>query len=133
MRTVDFNPCSIPTMPLCILFQHHCRKCGAVVCGPCSSQKWLLAEQASKPLRVCLNCYEKLKQASGGGGGEVVGKSLIFNQFSKCLHNMTNYDNKQLWLETYFLCPWNVVYSVMFRIQFINAVLNTVFKIMFSS
>ena len=43
------------------------------MCGPCSSQRWLLAEQASKPLRVCLNCYEKLKQGSGGGG-EVVGK-----------------------------------------------------------
>ena len=73
VQTVDFNTCSIPTIPLCILFQHHCRKCGAVVCGPCSSQRWLLAEQASKPLRVCLNCYEKLKQGSGGGG-EVVGK-----------------------------------------------------------
>ena len=41
-------------------FQHHCRNCGAVVCGPCSSKKFLLAGQSTKPLRVCLDCYDKL-------------------------------------------------------------------------
>jgi len=37
--------------------RHHCRKCGSVVCGACSSQKFLLPTQSSKPLRVCDPCY----------------------------------------------------------------------------
>lgn len=40
--------------------QHHCRNCGAVVCGPCSSKKFLLPQQSTKPVRVCLNCYDSL-------------------------------------------------------------------------
>ncbi|XP_017769556.1 PREDICTED: pleckstrin homology domain-containing family F member 2 isoform X2 [Nicrophorus vespilloides] len=43
--------------------RHHCRKCGAVVCGPCSSKRYLLPSQSSKPLRVCLHCYEELTSA----------------------------------------------------------------------
>jgi len=40
--------------------RHHCRKCGAVVCGPCSSRKHMLPIQSSKPLRVCDPCYDSL-------------------------------------------------------------------------
>lgn len=43
--------------------RHHCRKCGAVVCGPCSNKRFLLPNQSSKPLRVCLNCYDLLSKA----------------------------------------------------------------------
>lgn len=43
--------------------RHHCRKCGAVVCNPCSNKKFLLPAQSSKPLRVCLSCYDTLSQA----------------------------------------------------------------------
>ncbi len=52
-------------------FQHHCRKCGKVVCGPCSNKRWLLPEQSSKPLRVCLSCYDKLSaQGTPGQAGK---------------------------------------------------------------
>ncbi|XP_014365563.2 pleckstrin homology domain-containing family F member 2 isoform X1 [Papilio machaon] len=40
--------------------RHHCRKCGSVVCGPCSSKRWVLRGQSDKPLRVCLQCYDDL-------------------------------------------------------------------------
>ena len=41
--------------------KHHCRKCGKVVCGNCSSKKFLLPLQnPSQPLRVCDGCYEML-------------------------------------------------------------------------
>ncbi len=40
--------------------RHHCRKCGAVVCGGCSTKKFLLPSQSSKPLRVCDNCFAQL-------------------------------------------------------------------------
>lgn len=43
--------------------QHHCRNCGAVVCGPCSSKKFLLPSQSTKPVRVCLQCYDSLSQS----------------------------------------------------------------------
>lgn len=54
-----------------IFFQHHCRKCGGVVCGPCSNKRFLLPNQSLKPLRVCLQCYDKLstraKSLESGG------------------------------------------------------------------
>ncbi|XP_060569006.1 pleckstrin homology domain-containing family F member 2-like [Ruditapes philippinarum] len=43
--------------------RHHCRKCGLVVCDDCSSKRWLLPQQSSKPLRVCLTCFGKLSSA----------------------------------------------------------------------
>ncbi|XP_077284381.1 pleckstrin homology and FYVE domain containing family member rush hour isoform X2 [Arctopsyche grandis] len=42
--------------------RHHCRKCGSVVCGPCSSKRILLLGQSSKPLRVCLQCHDQLSR-----------------------------------------------------------------------
>jgi len=40
--------------------RHHCRKCGAVVCGACSNRRFLLSYQATKTLRVCISCYDAL-------------------------------------------------------------------------
>ncbi|XP_053569135.1 pleckstrin homology domain-containing family F member 2-like [Bombina bombina] len=40
--------------------RHHCRKCGFVICGPCSEKKFLLPSQSSKPVRVCDFCYDLL-------------------------------------------------------------------------
>ena len=48
----------LPSPPL--PSQHHCRKCGSVVCGSCSTQRFLLPQISSKPLRVCDRCYDKL-------------------------------------------------------------------------
>lgn len=47
--------------------RHHCRKCGMVCCNTCSSKRWLLPHQSSKPLRVCLSCYDKLSLESSQG------------------------------------------------------------------
>ncbi|VDP21074.1 unnamed protein product, partial [Soboliphyme baturini] len=46
--------------------RHHCRKCGAVVCGACSNKRFLLPHQSNKPLRVCVTCYENLTEGSKG-------------------------------------------------------------------
>lgn len=51
---------SVEMIVFSLSLQHHCRKCGAVVCGACSSQKCVLPSQSSKPLRVCTVCYEEL-------------------------------------------------------------------------
>ncbi|CAB4011683.1 pleckstrin homology domain-containing family F member 2 [Paramuricea clavata] len=40
--------------------RHHCRKCGGVVCGACSTRRFLLPQQSSKPIRVCDKCYSQL-------------------------------------------------------------------------
>jgi len=50
--------------------RHHCRKCGAVVCGPCSNKRFLLPNQSSKPLRVCLSCYNELTAAKSSGNAD---------------------------------------------------------------
>ncbi|CAH1250843.1 pleckstrin homology domain-containing family F member 2-like isoform X5 [Branchiostoma lanceolatum] len=42
--------------------RHHCRNCGRVVCGACSSKKYLLPHMSSKPLRVCLTCFDNLSK-----------------------------------------------------------------------
>ncbi|OQV11420.1 Pleckstrin-like proteiny domain-containing family F member 2 [Hypsibius exemplaris] len=47
--------------------RHHCRKCGMVVCGNCSSQKAIIADQSDKPQRVCSSCAVTLKREGGGG------------------------------------------------------------------
>jgi len=47
--------------------RHHCRKCGAVVCGPCSNKKFLMPVQSPKPLRVCLTCYDILTKFKNQG------------------------------------------------------------------
>ncbi|CAB4069520.1 Pleckstrin homology domain-containing family F member 2,Pleckstrin homology domain-containing family F member 1 homolog,Uncharacterized protein ZK632.12,Pleckstrin homology domain-containing family F member 1 [Lepeophtheirus salmonis] len=40
--------------------RHHCRQCGAVVCGSCSTNRFLIPSQSSKPIRVCDTCYGTL-------------------------------------------------------------------------
>ena len=61
-------------MGFLFILQHHCRKCGAVVCGACSSRKYLLPSQSSKPLRVCDSCYEALTKIEAKGNVNVTGK-----------------------------------------------------------
>lgn len=41
------------------LRRHHCRRCGFIFCGPCSSQKVALPSfgLGPKPVRVCDQCY----------------------------------------------------------------------------
>ena len=39
------------------LRRHHCRCCGAVVCGSCSAHKLPLKYNNDKKERVCLSCY----------------------------------------------------------------------------
>merc|ERR1712110_185883 len=46
--------------------RHHCRKCGVVCCNTCSSKRFLLPAQSSKPLRVCMTCYDELSSQSVG-------------------------------------------------------------------
>ncbi|KAF2076329.1 hypothetical protein CYY_002385 [Polysphondylium violaceum] len=40
--------------------RHHCRKCGALVCGKCSEKKFKLPVSDFKPVRVCNYCYDQL-------------------------------------------------------------------------
>lgn len=40
--------------------RHHCRKCGIVACNGCTTKRFLLPNQSSKPLRVCDTCFAQL-------------------------------------------------------------------------
>ncbi|XP_038053035.1 pleckstrin homology domain-containing family F member 2-like [Patiria miniata] len=84
----ELSPVWVPDSeaPLCMLCKkskftalnrrHHCRKCGKVVCGPCSAKKFLLPQQSVKPQRVCNDCYEQLSsgQMSAQGKNPAEGK-----------------------------------------------------------
>ena len=40
--------------------RHHCRRCGKVVCDPCSRQRVVLPQYGIvEPVRVCDGCYFK--------------------------------------------------------------------------
>ncbi|CAJ0945309.1 unnamed protein product, partial [Mesorhabditis belari] len=41
--------------------KHHCRKCGAIVCGECSSNQMVIKGQSDIPQRVCIICFERIK------------------------------------------------------------------------
>uniref|UniRef100_A0A3Q0RJM1 Pleckstrin homology and FYVE domain containing 1 n=1 Tax=Amphilophus citrinellus TaxID=61819 RepID=A0A3Q0RJM1_AMPCI len=44
--------------------RHHCRKCGFLVCGPCSRKRALITHiDSAKQLRVCRTCYLSLGAA----------------------------------------------------------------------
>lgn len=40
--------------------QHHCRRCGIIVCGSCSPDRFVLPNLSSRPVRVCKTCYQML-------------------------------------------------------------------------
>nr|ACF15218.1 hypothetical protein [Myxobolus cerebralis] len=44
--------------------KHHCRKCGIVVCAPCSTRKIVIENISDDPSRVCDSCYFKSLQGS---------------------------------------------------------------------
>ncbi|XP_014223783.1 pleckstrin homology domain-containing family F member 1 homolog [Trichogramma pretiosum] len=47
--------------------RHHCRQCGAVVCGPCSNKKMILPGQGNgKAVRVCLQCFDAASKVKAG-------------------------------------------------------------------
>lgn len=61
--------CSFACLKLFLLsqFQHHCRKCGSVICGNCSKNRALLPNQSKKPLRVCDTCHNSVAGKSQDG------------------------------------------------------------------
>ena len=45
--------------------QHHCRKCGGIFCGACSTKRFPLLDRGfSDPVRVCDKCYNVLTRNS---------------------------------------------------------------------
>ncbi|KAJ4802071.1 FYVE zinc finger containing protein [Rhynchospora pubera] len=43
--------------------KHHCRRCGGIFCGSCTSQRMLLRGQGDSPVRICEPC-KKLEEAA---------------------------------------------------------------------
>lgn len=97
-------------MPLIFLLpQHHCRKCGAVVCGACSNRKFLLPYQAERPLRVCISCYDALSAAQAEADRYVVTYRTSYR--SHIIDNICEYCScvlspppPQIWSTTFNLC-----------------------------
>jgi hypothetical protein len=48
--------------------KHHCRQCGSVVCGDCSSnRKFLESSRTGAPKRICDACHDKDRGRAGAG------------------------------------------------------------------
>jgi len=60
--------------------RHHCRNCGKVVCGSCSSQKRVIPGlDLSKPERVCKFCYDLLEIQLAEKSSQETGKKVFPN------------------------------------------------------
>ncbi|XP_056001416.1 FYVE, RhoGEF and PH domain-containing protein 4-like isoform X4 [Ostrea edulis] len=57
--------------------RHHCRACGRVVCGKCSSKKSNLAYDNNRPNRVCDKCFSILKNVDGKEINEKTPKGVL--------------------------------------------------------
>ncbi|EFP09395.1 hypothetical protein CRE_25540 [Caenorhabditis remanei] len=49
--------------------RHHCRSCGRVVCGSCSSKSFRIDNVNKKPVRVCDHCFDSLSTTTPGQEG----------------------------------------------------------------
>lgn len=56
--------------------RHHCRKCGFVVCGDCSKNKFLIRSQAAEPVRVCDVCFVSLNNNTDNNNGNFISHPL---------------------------------------------------------
>ncbi|XP_046401638.1 uncharacterized protein LOC124167693 isoform X2 [Ischnura elegans] len=46
--------------------RHHCRRCGRVVCGLCSTRRLKVAGYGDVPVRVCDGCHRHISESSRG-------------------------------------------------------------------
>jgi len=52
-----------------IVRKHHCRVCGGVFCGSCTSHRAAMPELGFQhPVRVCDGCHEELALGTNGSG-----------------------------------------------------------------
>ncbi|KAF1741754.1 hypothetical protein MXB_5090 [Myxobolus squamalis] len=56
--------------------KHHCRKCGLLVCGPCSTHTWIIDTISDNALRVCDFCYFVFLQESDKSNAKAVNRSI---------------------------------------------------------
>ncbi|CAI5446108.1 unnamed protein product [Caenorhabditis angaria] len=59
--------------------RHHCRNCGRVVCGNCSSKTHKIDNLKKKPVRVCDTCFSRLTSSSSGQDPSVSGTASSDN------------------------------------------------------
>lgn len=66
--------------------RHHCRKCGNVVCGQCSTKRYLIPSISQKPMRVCDSCFKVLSAGpllEGGQAQAVLPQSTFASELNK--------------------------------------------------
>ena len=64
--------------------RHHCRNCGQIVCGKCSSKKRIIENISStKPVRVCDSCFAKMDETASSLASSMA--TLSVSSFDKSL------------------------------------------------
>lgn len=66
------------TTVVVICSQHHCRNCGKVVCGACSSQKVVIPGlDLQRAERVCSQCYDTISKELQAQGDARAGPAVV--------------------------------------------------------
>ncbi|VDN01652.1 unnamed protein product [Thelazia callipaeda] len=76
--------------------RHHCRACGNVVCGACSSHSYRIPV-SKRPVRVCDACFAKFTEKNSGHSDLISAGSTILNDASSDSdedYKTTSYDHQ---------------------------------------
>ncbi|XP_013776366.1 uncharacterized protein LOC106461121 [Limulus polyphemus] len=91
---VRVTMCQLCTSEFTVTFRrHHCRACGKVVCSACSASRAPLRYLGFRPVRVCDECFPKLRQEFteySVGGGDSGGASESADTESDTPHSMAD-------------------------------------------
>ena len=70
--------------------KHHCRNCGRLICGNCSSRRLIINNISNIPVRACDDCFNK---CNNNNNKEIFEKSIRSESFNEKLQKINRKDS----------------------------------------